>query len=447
MSDDPALNNMFVETPSSPTKTLSMFSTAQNDEGVFIQPNVLTESIGMSKPRNNSEKPDACPTHPSQRHDQIASNESANDDTLDQKMSSESPRHLIERPSGSENQNLSHKNSNTQLNSFRDVAPSGNDLDVQPMDEQEDRMTSTHSSSSSPRPATTTRNKAPKAPIEVVKYLKSLPRESLKNLLYGPEFISADHQPRETPSNKARVSCSACDKQFSRQCELKFVASLLQKRDQILIVFRKHMKRHEKPYGCTFRNCTKTFGSKNDWKRHESSQHFQLESWKCEEQKPNKQESCDKICTRRESFRNHLQKDHMLDNQREIEEKLDRCRIGRHCHKFFWCGFCEGLLEIDDEGVNAWTWRCDHIDDHFFGRRGLKKVSIDKWKHLEDQEDKQSVALPEPNPGRTIDQAPLVTPSASSKRKRSMDADSQPFKRRQTQQGPAYMWTCVGPNR
>jgi hypothetical protein len=41
-----------------------------------------------------------------------------------------------------------------------------------------------------------------------------------------------------------------------------------------LIENRKHMKRHERPYGCAISGCDKAFGSKHDWNRHEMSQHW-----------------------------------------------------------------------------------------------------------------------------------------------------------------------------
>jgi len=44
----------------------------------------------------------------------------------------------------------------------------------------------------------------------------------------------------------------------------------------------KHLKRHSKPFGCTHDGCNKIFGPKSDWKRHENSQHHQLECWKCD---------------------------------------------------------------------------------------------------------------------------------------------------------------------
>lgn len=146
--------------------------------------------------------------------------------------------------------------------------------------------------------------------------------------------------------------------------------------------FRKHQKRHSKPYGCTFVDCTKTFGSKNDWKRHESIQHYQLETWKCNCTKSDSGELCGKVCHRRESFRNHLTKEHEISNQSELEEKVDMCRKGRHCDAHFWCGFCKKTIEMR-ETDNTWTKRCDHIDDHFSGR-GMKKRDINEWIHEKD---------------------------------------------------------------
>ncbi|KAL4951312.1 hypothetical protein BDW69DRAFT_170355 [Aspergillus filifer] len=53
------------------------------------------------------------------------------------------------------------------------------------------------------------------------------------------------------------IQCEFCLKQTRLRCEMK-----------------KHQKRHERPYGCTFYQCEKAFGSKADWKCHEQSRHF-----------------------------------------------------------------------------------------------------------------------------------------------------------------------------
>lgn len=192
------------------------------------------------------------------------------------------------------------------------------------------------------------------------------------------------------------------------------------------------MKRHEKPYGCTFDNCSKTFGSKNDWKRHESSQHWHLETWKCDCKKTDG-EPCDKGFLRRESFKNHLQHNHTMTDSKQIDEKLENCRIGRHCESRFWCGFCEKLIEIGPEKVNAWTLRCNHIDDHFCGRRGEKK-NITYWKPAVSPEERH-----EDDSVTSSDNTSTGGPSL--KRKPDQPLGPQAHKRQQVQ--TLYMWNCV----
>jgi hypothetical protein len=138
------------------------------------------------------------------------------------------------------------------------------------------------------------------------------------------------------------------------------------------------MKRHSRPYGCTFLTCNKIFGSKNDWKRHENSQHFHLETWRCDEERP-EGGACAKVCYRRQTFQDHLKTHHQMSDNDIIKAKLEDCRIGRNCQARFWCGFCVKLIDLKKKGLDAWTERFDHIDDHFMGRHELPKQDIRNW--------------------------------------------------------------------
>lgn len=109
------------------------------------------------------------------------------------------------------------------------------------------------------------------------------------------------------------------------------------------------MKRHEKPYGCTLLTCNKQFGSKNDWKRHENSQHFHLEMWRCDEEQL-EGVPCAKVCYRRQTFIEHLVESHKMPNDIAIAS-ADRCRIGRNCRTRFWCGFCTKLVDLKSQGL------------------------------------------------------------------------------------------------
>lgn len=182
------------------------------------------------------------------------------------------------------------------------------------------------------------------------------------------------------------------------------------------------MKRHEKPYGCTYKMCQKTFGSKNDWKRHESSQHFQLESWNCDIL------NCNKVLPRRELFKMHLRNYHKVQDSQEIENKLESRRLGRHCDPRFWCGFCDGFVEIEGEVANSWTKRCDHIDSHLFGKDGLEKKTMSEWRYLEDRLEE---GVPE---GKVAE----GDPAPRKKRKATEDVNVRPSKR-----ANYNSWTCV----
>lgn len=136
----------------------------------------------------------------------------------------------------------------------------------------------------------------------------------------------------------------------------------------------KHMKRHTKPFGCTYPKCTKRFGSKNDWKRHESSQHIQTELWRCG------LGTCAllqpaRIFYAREFVHEHLVRDHGVGTRdgedeavkEEVEAVADSVRIGGHASEGFWCGFCRVIVrpvdgELGDEGGDE---RVRHVGEHF----------------------------------------------------------------------------------
>ncbi|KAH8194605.1 hypothetical protein TruAng_011224 [Truncatella angustata] len=210
----------------------------------------------------------------------------------------------------------------------------------------------------------------------------------LKEFGYKKEEIPSTEE-KEPESNvqhqDSQIHCplQSCPKSFSRRCELK-----------------KHLKRHEKPYGCTYEGCTKRFGSKNDWKRHENSQHFLLEVWKCDVRgAQNPTEMCGKVSHRRETFRLHLVTNHQLNGD-AMEKKLEECRVGRNCEANFWCGFCEGVIKIKSKGVDAWTERYNHIDDHLAGRNDLSKKHMNDWKSVDPEStshsETSSATEPEP---------------------------------------------------
>ncbi|KOS20207.1 Zinc finger protein GLIS2 [Escovopsis weberi] len=250
----------------------------------------------------------------------------------------------------------------------------------------------------------------------IIRILQSLPPQLLKTALRRDQESEDEDAEREEDkpnvkdkakaqsSPRANHKCPECPKAFGRLCELK-----------------KHSKRHAKPYGCTFKECDKTFGSKNDWKRHESNQHSTLETWTCD------MPGCHVVRHRQETFRSHLLKDHHLSHQPKlVEEKLERCRMGRHCDPRFWCGFCVEVIEIMEAGVNAWRMRCDHIDNHLWGKEGLIKKKMEDWVYVNDGKNR---------PGGGENGAVQT----GGKRKAS-DAQEKPLNKKQKE--GSLMWYC-----
>ncbi|KAM0198178.1 hypothetical protein ACHAPA_007276 [Fusarium lateritium] len=260
-------------------------------------------------------------------------------------------------------------------------------------------------------------------PEKTYELLDRIPKELIADYLRKHSMGSRDDTPKpDSTSNKSQThphKCSECPKAFSRLCELK-----------------KHQKRHSKPYGCTFADCKKKFGSKNDWKRHESIQHYQLETWTCDCTKPGSAELCAKVCYRRESFRSHLTKEHPALDPQKLEEKIDSCRKGRHCDTYFWCGFCLKTVNIKVVN-NSWAKRFDHIDDHFSGRGGPKRL-IGEWVHEKDRH-AAITAFQETGSGSSG--------SSTSDPKSPRTFASQDDNRENHQaQKVAYMWECCNCN-
>ncbi|KAI6781668.1 Zinc finger X-linked protein-like protein [Emericellopsis cladophorae] len=160
-----------------------------------------------------------------------------------------------------------------------------------------------------------------------------------------------------TGTHGIKHKCDECPKKFKRPCEL-----------------MKHMKRHDRPYACTV--CSKRFGSKNDWKRHEGTQHEIKELWHCDL-------GCHKVFTHREAFETHLHATHKDLEEASVEAKLANNRTGLHGKPSFWCGFCGKLLTVAP-GKKSDVERADHIDNHFMGRDSYELKIIEEWKQMED---------------------------------------------------------------
>lgn len=149
---------------------------------------------------------------------------------------------------------------------------------------------------------------------------------------------------------------SGCEFAVARECDL-----------------RKHIKRHNRPYGCTYPKCHKRFGAKSDWKRHENSQHFQQEAFRCDQELHTGQ-VCGVHLYREGAFKNHLETQHKMACE-VAQEHVNLRRIGKNCQGTFWCGLCKDVVPLKERRNAAWDERFDHIARHFEKERR----SIDDW--------------------------------------------------------------------
>ena len=177
--------------------------------------------------------------------------------------------------------------------------------------------------------------------------------------------------------------CMECGKVKRRECDL-----------------RKHMKRHTRPYGCTFAKCYKRFGSRNDWKRHENSQHFLSEMWRCSMPRSNGQ-NCGLLSNDQQQFALHLFHAHSISPGKEKSAMVCRdMHIGREGHHHFWCGFCNELIE-QEQGIQpgAWNVRFKHIGDHF----DKDNLNIDDWIDIEQNRKKKLIDSEENRTKASVD--------------------------------------------
>ena len=120
-------------------------------------------------------------------------------------------------------------------------------------------------------------------------------------------------------------------------------------------------------YGCTYPYCFKTFDSRDDWKRHESTHHYRREFWRCQETDHDSLvKQCAQIFLGKEQFQAHLRDMHLIN-----DHQLIKTRRGRNSQERFWCGFCIRVVVLENRDFDAWKERYDHIEHHFEAGRKI----------------------------------------------------------------------------
>lgn len=216
----------------------------------------------------------------------------------------------------------------------------------------------------------------PEDPVSDTEYS---PKSTRTRKRQAPKTFSSPNIKRrviKNPRTKTSFNCKSCS-----HSPFKDAASL-----------QRHVNAaHTRAFTCVFAfaGCTSTFASKNEWKRHTSSQHLNLNSWVCE------QGNCGKVhgarksdgssgkgsaFNRKDLFTQHLRRMHApFDVKRKnkknpewentLKELQVSCvRVKRSPPTSLECP----LLDCDStfEGANCWDDRMEHVGKH------LEKAAI-----------------------------------------------------------------------
>ena len=199
----------------------------------------------------------------------------------------------------------------------------------------------------------------------------------------------------ETSDRSMRSSCHDCEFEAASKSAL-----------------RKHtLTVHIRPFTCSFRiyGCPATFGSKNEWKRHVSSQHLRLGFWRCDldgclpskgpqnkasgSAKKSTRACSEEVVTyndfnRKDLFTQHLRRMHApgrgasKTNRDSFNHSLaatcTRCWISlRSPPVFGTCGFCdqdEPFKGDDLCKLATWETRMEHVGRHLEIGHGKSRV-------------------------------------------------------------------------
>lgn len=200
------------------------------------------------------------------------------------------------------------------------------------------------------------------ASLPIKMLLKSLSSRGSRSLASISEvsYQKPDDQAAGHPTVRGRgVQCHICGKIKPRPSDLK-----------------KHLQRHEKLFGCVIDGCDKSFGSKNDWKRHEQTHPEQQECYRCAGTHHCNGAACFKVFYHGEaSYRDHLK----LCGVNNIDAMVLARKIPALNQGRFWCGFCNDIVDSKTYGHEALNVRLSHIDKHY---RGGEKRNAKDWREL-----------------------------------------------------------------
>jgi hypothetical protein len=195
-------------------------------------------------------------------------------------------------------------------------------------------------------------------------------RKRTASKVISPPPAKRSRTAKNISKTKGQVTCKSCD-----HAPFKDAAALQ----------RHTASSHTRAFVCVFAfaGCTSTFASKNEWKRHTSSQHLNLSAWVCDLQACGKVQGQSKNGTaivrgsefnRKDLFTQHLRRMHapfsvkrMQKKNPEWEDRLKELqvsclRVKRQAPTKLSCPLasCDAVFE----GTSCWDERMEHVGKH-----------------------------------------------------------------------------------
>jgi hypothetical protein len=166
--------------------------------------------------------------------------------------------------------------------------------------------------------------------------------------------------------------------------------------------------------------CYKRFGSKHDWKRHETTRALHPEQGECYRCNGDHTSEDGRQCFKafysgREQYIAHLTQ-LVTPNRIQVEIKANENRIPANNQYRYWCGFCNRIIEHGKTELEAATERLEHIAHHLLtkssadwvelGGNGEKKGDAEERKKREKKRLRAQQHEEESNPDCSSSSAP-----------------------------------------
>jgi hypothetical protein len=231
-----------------------------------------------------------------------------------------------------------------------------------------------------------------------VQEIQDLPDDPASDSDYSP--TSSGRSSKRRRSSASNSSPSRISKRTGSSVSKSSSASKASKKTRRVSILTKNhndVDDERRPFPCPFANygCGSTFSSKNEWKRHVSTQHVKLGFWRCDLCPPSADAKDDQVVyyndfNRKDLFTQHLRRMHAAPkhessrsqneypvNEDNLGDHQTRCLLSlRRPPQHSICLFCDKTFH----GPTSWEERMEHIGRHLEkDGKGGNMLNVKSW--------------------------------------------------------------------